>query len=565
MLDGRRRSSPSAELRTPHGGCNTPARLHALESPESSRRATGEGHLRLPVPVRARLDRRRRSGSCSRCSFPALEFFGEVSPVEFFTGTNWAPLFEPPRSASSRCSAGTFVVTLLGAPRRDPARPRLGDLPQRVRVAASDEELPQADPRDPRRHPDRRLRLLRPDGRDAAAPRRWGSRSQIFNVLAGGLVHGRHAHPDDRLALRGRDVGRAPGPSRRGVRPRRRPSCRSRHASSSRRRSRGSSPSFVLGVSRAVGETMIVLIAVGQHAQAHVQSRWRPMQTLTAFIGATGNGDLPTGSIEYKTIFAVGLTPVRDDARDEHHLDQARAQVPRGLRLRTLARQKDASVTPPVSLTSRRGRWHRTRDGAFRGAVTGSVLVGLAVLVAFIVEILVEGWPKLNWDSSRTSPRASRRRPAPVGHLRDLLHGGHRARRRGPHRCRDGRLHRAVRRHGALVQPAARGQHPEPRGRAVHRVRHPRAGVPGARLPGPGSGRAHRGPHPHARRPADRDHLVARGDPRGPESILDGALALGATRWQGSGGRSCRPRSRASPRARFSPCHARSARRRHCC
>ena len=29
---------------------------------------------------------------------------------------------------------------------------------------------------------------------------------------------------------------------------------------------------------------------------------------MTAFIGATGNGDVPTGSIEYKTIFAVGLT-----------------------------------------------------------------------------------------------------------------------------------------------------------------------------------------------------------------------------------------------------------------
>ena len=32
------------------------------------------------------------------------------------------------------------------------------------------------------------------------------------------------------------------------------------------------------------------------------------IETLTAFIGATGNGDLPTGSVEYKTIFAVGLT-----------------------------------------------------------------------------------------------------------------------------------------------------------------------------------------------------------------------------------------------------------------
>jgi phosphate transport system permease protein len=65
--------------------------------------------------------------------------------------------------------------------------------------------------------------------------------------------------------------------------------------------------SFVLGVSRAVGETMIVLIAVGQLPQLTFDPR-ETAETLTAFIGATGNGDLPTGSTEYKTIFAVGLT-----------------------------------------------------------------------------------------------------------------------------------------------------------------------------------------------------------------------------------------------------------------
>ena len=64
----------------------------------------------------------------------------------------------------------------------------------------------------------------------------------------------------------------------------------------------------------------------------------------------------------------------------------------------------DASTTPPVSLTSRRGWWHRTRDGAFRGAVTGSVLVGLAVLVALILQSLVEGWPKLNWSLITSFP-----------------------------------------------------------------------------------------------------------------------------------------------------------------
>ena len=64
---------------------------------------------------------------------------------------------------------------------------------------------------------------------------------------------------------------------------------------------------FVLGFSRAVGETMIVLIAGGQLAQLSLDPRL-PIETMTAFIGATGNGDVPTGSIEYKTIFAVGLT-----------------------------------------------------------------------------------------------------------------------------------------------------------------------------------------------------------------------------------------------------------------
>jgi phosphate transport system permease protein len=64
---------------------------------------------------------------------------------------------------------------------------------------------------------------------------------------------------------------------------------------------------FVLAFSRAVGETMIVLIAAGQLAQITFDPR-ETIETMTAFIGATGNGDVPTGSIEYKTIFAVGLT-----------------------------------------------------------------------------------------------------------------------------------------------------------------------------------------------------------------------------------------------------------------
>ena len=65
--------------------------------------------------------------------------------------------------------------------------------------------------------------------------------------------------------------------------------------------------SFVLAISRAVGETMIVLLAAGQQPVID----WNPLhavETMTAFIAATGAGDVPTGSTEYKTIFAVGLT-----------------------------------------------------------------------------------------------------------------------------------------------------------------------------------------------------------------------------------------------------------------
>ena len=65
--------------------------------------------------------------------------------------------------------------------------------------------------------------------------------------------------------------------------------------------------SFVLAISRIVGETMIVLIAAGQQPTLSLDPLG-PVETMTAFIGATGQGDVPTGSIEYKTIFAVGLT-----------------------------------------------------------------------------------------------------------------------------------------------------------------------------------------------------------------------------------------------------------------
>jgi len=61
----------------------------------------------------------------------------------------------------------------------------------------------------------------------------------------------------------------------------------------------------VLGVSRAIGETMIVLVAAGQVPKLGIDAR-ESYETMTTFIAATGKGDVPTGSTGYKTIFAVG-------------------------------------------------------------------------------------------------------------------------------------------------------------------------------------------------------------------------------------------------------------------
>ena len=64
--------------------------------------------------------------------------------------------------------------------------------------------------------------------------------------------------------------------------------------------------SIVLGASRAVGETMIVLVAAGQVAALTADAR-EPMYTMTSYIGAVSKGDIATGSVQYKTVFAVGM------------------------------------------------------------------------------------------------------------------------------------------------------------------------------------------------------------------------------------------------------------------
>jgi phosphate transport system permease protein len=69
----------------------------------------------------------------------------------------------------------------------------------------------------------------------------------------------------------------------------------------------GIAAAYILGISRAVGETMVVAVAGGLQPNL----TWNPLEsaaTITAFIVQVSLGDLPHGSIGYQSIFAAGLT-----------------------------------------------------------------------------------------------------------------------------------------------------------------------------------------------------------------------------------------------------------------
>jgi phosphate transport system permease protein len=233
---------------------------------------------------------------------PAIEFFREVSIVDFLTGTNWAPLFEPPAFGVLPLIAGTLLVTgcacLVCIPfglgsaiyLSEYARPRTRKyLKPALEVLAG---IPTVV------YGYFALTFMTPLLQDI------GVGVGVFSALSAGLVMGVMLLPtvasvsEDSMSAVPQDLrdgAYALGSTRLHVSTRIVvPAAIS-----------GIIASFVLAISRAVGETMIVLIAAG----GQPNWTWNPLdavQTMTAFIAATGQGDVPTGSIEYKTIFAVG-------------------------------------------------------------------------------------------------------------------------------------------------------------------------------------------------------------------------------------------------------------------
>jgi phosphate transport system permease protein len=268
------------------------------------RRRFGEDGVRVFLVLCAAVSVATTIGIVVSLVEPAIDFFREINFIDFISGDRWAPLFANADFGVLPLLAGTLSVTIWAS---------LVCIPFGLAAAIYLSEYA---------HP-RARRVLKPALEVLAGIptvvfgyfallfvtpllKDIGLDVSSFNALSAGLVVGVLVLPtvaslsEDAMSAVPHDLragAYALGASRvkvslRVVVP----------AAIS-----GIIASFVLAVSRVVGETMVVLIAGGGQPQLTLDPR-EQIQAMTAFIGATGQGDVPTGSIEYKTIFAVGLT-----------------------------------------------------------------------------------------------------------------------------------------------------------------------------------------------------------------------------------------------------------------
>jgi phosphate transport system permease protein len=270
----------------------------------SGRRRIGEDVVKGVLALCALLSVATTVGIVIALFVPAVEFFREISSVDFFTGTTWAPLFEPASFGVLPLISGTLLVTAIASVVAMPlglgaaiylseyASPRTrGILKPALEILAGIPTIVFGY---------FALTFVTPLLRDLEI------QVDIFNTLSAGLVMGVMLMPT--VASLSEDaMGAVPRDLRDGA-----------YALGSTKVQvatrivvpaavSGIVASFVLAISRAVGETMIVLVAMGQQPNLSFDPR-EAAETMTAFIAATGAGDVPTGSLEYKTIFAVGAT-----------------------------------------------------------------------------------------------------------------------------------------------------------------------------------------------------------------------------------------------------------------
>ena len=233
----------------------------------------------------------------------SIGFFRRVPVLEFLTGTQWTPLFQPQRFGVLPLIAGSVLVALIAsliavplglgaaiylseyAPRRlrNVLKPVLEILAGIPTVVYGYFALTFVTPL---------LRYLIPG-------------LGIFNALSAGIVVGIMILPliaslsEDAMAAVPQSLRQgayALGATKLEVATRVvTPAALS-----------GIVASFILAVSRAIGETMAVVLAAGMTPRLTFDAR-ESIQTMTAYIVQVSLGDTPFGSIEYQSIFAVGL------------------------------------------------------------------------------------------------------------------------------------------------------------------------------------------------------------------------------------------------------------------
>jgi phosphate transport system permease protein len=282
------------------------ARAAEAPSLRAARRRWGEDVIKGLLMLAALISVLTTTGIVLSLLEETIVFFGEVGVADFLFGTNWAPAIQPTSFGVLPLVSGTLLISLVAMLVATPlglgaaiylaeyARPRvrktikpilelLAGIPTIVFGYFA-------------------LTFFTPEILRGVA----GLDVGIFNALAAGIIIGFLIIPI--VASISEDAMRAvPQSLREGA--------FGLGASKIQVTLRvvfpaalsGIVASIVLAMSRAVGETMVVVIAGG------LQPQWgadvgKSMETLTAFIAATAKGDVPTGSIEYKTLFAVGMT-----------------------------------------------------------------------------------------------------------------------------------------------------------------------------------------------------------------------------------------------------------------
>jgi phosphate transport system permease protein len=236
--------------------------------------------------------------------FESVAFFQKVSIVEFLTGTEWTPLFDNPKYGILPLVSGTLMTTvvalLLAIPLGTIAAIYLSEYaPFRVReIVKPLLELLSAVPTVVYGY--FALTFVTPLLQNFL-PNLPG-----FNMLSAGLVIGIMIIPY--ISSLSEDAMRAvPMSIREGS-----------YAMGATRMQTalrvifpsafsGITAGYILGISRAIGETMIVAIAAGLQPNLTFNPT-EPAATITAYIVQVSLGDIPYGSVAYETIFAAGLT-----------------------------------------------------------------------------------------------------------------------------------------------------------------------------------------------------------------------------------------------------------------